>query len=771
MADGDVLQIVAGHQAFAPGAQGPTGPTGATGSAGSNGATGPTGPTGPTGTTGPTGATGVAGALTTGHFFIGDGSNLPADDSRLTATSLTLTGTRTFVGAPGTVGTRVRYGDFDGYEAFATAVSGEPYDRLQVFDNGYFWNAKPKTHSTTVNGDQTVSAGGNLTVASTASFGAAACDGTLLIGGVYYAYDATATAGSTFKLYAGGTFTNGQTVKEGPFPKYWGSQTWDFGGGTSSNLIPIYFFDHIDTDRYYGFQIRSSSYTGGTSIPFMVTDYLSAPITWIQNQLGGLVTNDNLMFVGTATTTLFAFQLRAHSGSDYTMPAFVVGEQTNTAWDTLAYWGSSGLNLYSPAGAITTGTGLWFAYIADSPGAQAQYVNATVTNGSPTVTAISNLNCSLWTLVGAAVTGTGIPANTYVGVVNSSSSIGLSSSAVANTPVNATAPGDGVITIALRVVAGTVGFSGRLAMPEESVLGTATLRGGQSLSTTGLRWDRRTGLTVAAAGADSARFNLDGSVTLLNNVAVGGTFAVTGTTVLTGAVTAASTIATTSNITGAIVYGSGVATQGSLRMTRLNGTAASPTVVVSGNLIGQLAIYGQYDTTVGHVGICSQMQWNATEDFAGSAGTATALGNKLTIYTVGNGTTTNKAAVVFGQDQSVLAPSPTGGLGYGTGAGGTVTQATSKATGVTLNKVCGAITMNNATLGSDTTVSFVLTDSAIAATDVVVLNHISGGSPGYYLLNAAAAAGSATIYVRNTHTAGLSEALVIEFAVIKAVTS
>ena len=110
-------------------------------------------------------------------------------------------------------------------------------------------------------------------------------------------------------------------------------------------------------------------------------------------------------------------------------------------------------------------------------------------------------------------------------------------------------------------------------------------------------------------------------------------------------------------------------------------------------------------------------------------------------------------------------------FGYGTGAGGTVTQATNKSTGVTLNTRCGQVTMNNAALNADTTVSFVLTNSDIAAGDVLMLNHISGGTPGSYLLNARSAAGSATIDVRNITAGNLSEAIVIAFAVIKATTA
>ena len=109
--------------------------------------------------------------------------------------------------------------------------------------------------------------------------------------------------------------------------------------------------------------------------------------------------------------------------------------------------------------------------------------------------------------------------------------------------------------------------------------------------------------------------------------------------------------------------------------------------------------------------------------------------------------------------------------GYITGEGGTVTQATSKATAVTLNKKCGQITMNAASLAADTTVTFTLTNSTIAATDLLVLNHVSGGTAGAYLLNAQAAAGSASIIVRNVTAGALAEAIVIGFAVIKAVTA
>jgi hypothetical protein len=108
----------------------------------------------------------------------------------------------------------------------------------------------------------------------------------------------------------------------------------------------------------------------------------------------------------------------------------------------------------------------------------------------------------------------------------------------------------------------------------------------------------------------------------------------------------------------------------------------------------------------------------------------------------------------------------TGAFGYISGAG-TITQATNKATSVTLNSPSGQITLNGDALAADTTVSFTLTNSSITANDVLILNHISAGTAGSYLLNAQAAAGSASINVRNITAGSLSEAIVIGFAVIQ----
>lgn len=108
------------------------------------------------------------------------------------------------------------------------------------------------------------------------------------------------------------------------------------------------------------------------------------------------------------------------------------------------------------------------------------------------------------------------------------------------------------------------------------------------------------------------------------------------------------------------------------------------------------------------------------------------------------------------------------GLGYGTGSGGTVTQATSRTTGVTLNKTNGSITLVSAA-GTATWQSFTVTNSTVAATDVVILSQRSGTDL-YMLEVTAVAAGSFRISFATTGGT-TTEQPVFNFAVIKAVTA
>ena len=107
-------------------------------------------------------------------------------------------------------------------------------------------------------------------------------------------------------------------------------------------------------------------------------------------------------------------------------------------------------------------------------------------------------------------------------------------------------------------------------------------------------------------------------------------------------------------------------------------------------------------------------------------------------------------------------------FGYTAAAQGTVTQATSKSTGVTLNKSAGQITMNNAALAGATAVSFTLTNSLISTNDLLILNVGSVGTAvAYTVYTSSISAGSAVVTLRNmTAATSLSEAVVINFALI-----
>lgn len=108
------------------------------------------------------------------------------------------------------------------------------------------------------------------------------------------------------------------------------------------------------------------------------------------------------------------------------------------------------------------------------------------------------------------------------------------------------------------------------------------------------------------------------------------------------------------------------------------------------------------------------------------------------------------------------------GLGYGTGAGGTVTQATSRTTAVTLNKVCGAITLFGAA-GVGTTTSFTVNNTTVVATDCIEICQASGTDK-YNVWVSAVGAGSFVVSFQDTNGT-TNESPVFNFFVNKSVTA
>lgn len=114
-----------------------------------------------------------------------------------------------------------------------------------------------------------------------------------------------------------------------------------------------------------------------------------------------------------------------------------------------------------------------------------------------------------------------------------------------------------------------------------------------------------------------------------------------------------------------------------------------------------------------------------------------------------------------------------GVLGYGVGSGGTVTQLTNKSTAVTLNKPSGQIVMQATdSIPASGYVIFNLVNSLITATDTVVVSLKSGsGFLPFYSFTTAPFNGGCEISVRNSNVNPMAEALVLNFAVLKASTS
>lgn len=143
-----------------------------------------------------------------------------------------------------------------------------------------------------------------------------------------------------------------------------------------------------------------------------------------------------------------------------------------------------------------------------------------------------------------------------------------------------------------------------------------------------------------------------------------------------------------------------------------------------------------------------------------------AINDKLTVSgTAALGAVTNSSVASTG---AITSSSPSAKIGYATGAGSTVTQASSRTTGVTINAVCGQITLVSAA-GSATAASFTVTNSSVAAGDEVNVWQVSGTD--LYRIHVTNV-GSGTFQVTFNTTGGTTtEQPVFGFAVRKAVSA
>lgn len=139
-------------------------------------------------------------------------------------------------------------------------------------------------------------------------------------------------------------------------------------------------------------------------------------------------------------------------------------------------------------------------------------------------------------------------------------------------------------------------------------------------------------------------------------------------------------------------------------------------------------------------------------------------------------TITNAAALTplsIAATSSITSSSPTAGIGYATGAGAAVTQITSRATGVTITGLSGAITTDTTSLAAGAEATFTVTNTSVAVGDVVLVSARSGQTAATSIpFVTAVAAGSFNITLSNFNASTADTgAMIINFAVIKAVSA
>lgn len=132
---------------------------------------------------------------------------------------------------------------------------------------------------------------------------------------------------------------------------------------------------------------------------------------------------------------------------------------------------------------------------------------------------------------------------------------------------------------------------------------------------------------------------------------------------------------------------------------------------------------------------------------------------------------------VGGVDKVVVGPDtlqvhPNGGLGYGTGSGGTVTSTGTSPKYATINKPVGSVTRNYGTpIASGVSEYIIVTNSILGTNDLVVVNLYgpSTTDPGRYVITVREANNANTFIIRIQNVSGLpyDEPLVLKFAIIK----
>jgi hypothetical protein len=263
-------------------------------------------------------------------------------------------------------------------------------------------------------------------------------------------------------------------------------------------------------------------------------------------------------------------------------------------------------------------------------------------------------------------------------------------------------------------------------------------------------------VTISPAGALTIAPT---AASTINNTSIGATTRSTGAFTTLSA-NGAVTIDTTTNNQSFTTTGAGTITMSSGTLGTINNMSVGATT----------ASTGRFTTVQSTVATGTAPFIVASTTNVANLNSATLNGATFAAPgAIGSTTASTGAFTTVTASTSVLLTG-TGGVGYATGAGGAVTQLTSRTTGVTVNKTCGVITLFSTTTTASTFASFTVTNSTVAATDVVVCSFQSGATADRYGIAVTQTnAGSFRIQIHNIAAVGTAEAPLVNFVVIKSV--
>lgn len=406
--------------------------------------------------------------------------------------------------------------------------------------------------------------------------------------------------------------------------------------------------------------------------------------------------------------------------------------------------------------------------VTNAGGSSAYYVLTRTTTMNATgmfegrqvaVTAGTANGNSIWICAATPIT-VGTTGVVFSGIFNAGTGISVSGSAISLSSGTQT-------TLGLLATSTT---TGRLARFTNTT--------GTQAASTGIIEDGSGNIGINSA-APNAKLDVNGAVVVQGSSSSGMARPSVGTSRVTGEISGYSTTALSADDGFLRLSAGGGTTAGTKTYIDLSGYSSigdmNENIVFGTQATERMRLTGSLVTFGGTSSSYPALKRNSTalnvrlaDDSGDAALTAAAITSSGTV----TATAVTSSGAISGTSitgsGAVLSSSPSAGVGYTTGAGGTVTQITSRTTSVTLNKTTGAITLCSAA-GTASWQVFSLINSAIATNDVV---HISqqAGADKYMVFVISTLPGSCSIAFATTGGT-TTEQPVFNFVVLKGATS